>query len=69
MRTNEELHNEIDYLRARIETLQNDKEWAEEERKVHKILNTCILENKDLKIRIGILQKSLRDRGSDAGNP
>ena len=62
MRTNEELENEIEYLRGRVEDLQNDKEWDKEKRTIHKMFDRCVLENKDLKIRIRMLEKAESDR-------
>ena len=62
MRSNEELNNEIEYLRGRIETLRSDQEWDKEKRTIHRMFNDCILENKDLKIRVRLLEQEQRNR-------
>ena len=51
MKTNDELENEIHYLRGRIEFYQNDKR-LDQEKKTQKMLDNCILENRELKIKI-----------------
>lgn len=57
MKTNDELENEIHYLRGRIEFYQNDKR-LDQEKKTQKMLDNCILENRELKIKIAELEKN-----------